>query len=89
MFALSFGKNDSEGMKTIKSEFGGPLSQLISLWQSKSGGHAGGEVGLKGGKKNPRKTNSFSSSNMSETFAPSGSGSFPRCLLHRCHLVIG
>lgn len=85
MFALSFGRNDSEGMKTIKSEFGGPLSQLISLWQSKSGGHAGGEVGLKGG----RKTNSFSSSNMSETFAPSGSRSFPRCLLHRCRLVIG
>lgn len=85
MFALSFGRNDSEGMKTIKSEFGGPLSQLISLWQSKSGGHAGGEVGLKGG----RKTNSFSSSNMSETFAPSGSRSFPRCLLHRCCLVIG
>lgn len=52
MFVLSFGRNDSEGMKTIKSEFGGPLSQLISLWRSKSGGHAGGEVGLKGGKKN-------------------------------------
>lgn len=58
MFALSFGRNDSEGMKTIKSDFGGPLSQLISLWQSKSGGHAGGEVGLKGGKK-PKKNQPF------------------------------
>lgn len=54
MFVLSFGRNDSEGMKTIKSEFGGPLSQLISLWRSKSGGHAGREVGLKGGKKNKK-----------------------------------
>lgn len=55
MFVLSFGRNDSEGMKTIKSEFGGPLSQLISLWRSKSGGHAGREVGLKGGEKKQEK----------------------------------
>lgn len=45
MFVLSLGRKACDEMKTIKNEFGGPVCQLILAEQS--GGHAGGEVGLK------------------------------------------
>ena len=71
-------------MKTIKSEFSGALESINFTLEEQSGGHAGGEVGLKGrgGAGNPTGLLATASPlpnplppapfllNMSETFAP-------------------
>lgn len=99
MFVLSLGRKACDEMKTIKSEFGGPVCQLISPWQSSQ--EATQEERWDWREKPLRSLSnsippsqpSASSSPCQKPLPPSGSRrrreSFPRCLLHRCCLVIG
>lgn len=88
MFVLSLGRKACDELKTIKSEFVGALESINFTLAEQSGGHAGGEVGLK---EKPHRSLSNSISpfptphllflNMSGTFAPlwlqEAQGKFP------------
>lgn len=101
MFVLSLGRKACDEMKTIKSEFRGPVCQLISPWQSSQ---EATQEERWDWRKNPTgllatasplsQPSHSSPSTCQEPLPPSGCmggcrESFPRCLLHRRCLAIG